>query len=96
MIALQWFSMGIITMLAINVMIYVHNVINLKWYTLPLLLGALVDILVGIGWCWSSYLEGYAQSGAMGLTLFCGSGILIIIMTWRHLIAPELKLRTLS
>ncbi|MDX2322095.1 MAG: hypothetical protein QNK26_16035 [Moritella sp.] len=54
------------------------------------------DILVGIGWCWSSFLEGYAQSGAMGLTLFCGSGILIIITTWRHLIAPELKLKALS
>ncbi|WP_019615525.1 hypothetical protein [Psychromonas ossibalaenae] len=90
--ALQWFSLGIISMLAINVMVYVHRVIDLKWYTLPLLFGGVVDILVGVAWCWSSFLEGYPQSGAMGLSLFSGSGLVVIIMTWRHLVAPGLNI----
>ncbi|MGF1756626.1 hypothetical protein L4D76_01500 [Photobacterium sagamiensis] len=89
--ALQWFSLGIISMLAINGMVYAQQVIRLKWYTLPLLLIGVLDMLFGIAWCGSSFIEGYPQSGAMGLSIFTGSGLLLIIMTWRHLVMPGLK-----
>ena len=89
--ALQWFSLGIISMLAINGMVYAHQVIKLKWYTLPLLLTGILTMLFGIAWSGSSFIEGYAQSGAMGLSIFTGSGLLIVLMTWRHLVAPGLK-----
>ena len=89
--ALQWFSLGVISMLAINGMVYAHQVIRLKWYTLPLLLIGVLDMLFGIAWSGSSFIEGYPQSGAMGLSIFTGSGLLLIIMTWRHLVMPGLK-----
>ncbi|MFC1502879.1 hypothetical protein ACFL53_00800 [Pseudomonadota bacterium] len=89
--ALQWFSLGIISMLAINGMVYAHQVIRLKWYALPLLLAGILDMFFGIAWSGSSFIEGYSQSGAMGLSIFTGSGLLIVIMTWRHLVAPGLK-----
>lgn len=89
--ALQWFSLGVISMLAINGMVYAQQVIRLKWYTLPLLLIGVLDMLFGIAWCGSSFIEGYPQSGAMGLSIFTGSGLLLIVMTWRHLVVPGLK-----
>lgn len=89
--ALQWFCLGIISMLTINVMVYAHMVVKLKWYVIPLLLIGILDILFGIAWCGSSFIEGYAQSGALGLSVFAGSGLLMVFVTWRHLVAPGFK-----
>ena len=47
-------------------------------------------ILFGIGWAGASFLEGISQSGAMGLIFFCAPGIILITLTWRYLIAPDL------
>jgi hypothetical protein len=50
-----------------------------------------VLVLFGIGWAGASFLEGIAQSGAMALILFCGSGVVLMTLTWRYLVAPELS-----
>jgi hypothetical protein len=53
-------------------------------------------VLFGIGWAGASFLEGIPQSGAMGLTLFSGGGVILMILTWRYLVAPVLTQRSNS
>jgi hypothetical protein len=89
--SLQWFALGIITMLAINAMVYAHMVIKLPKHALPLLLTGVLFILFGLAWGGSSLLEGYPQSSAMGIVIFCGIGFVISVLTWRKLVAPGLK-----
>lgn len=89
--SLQWFVLGIITMLAIQVMVYVSMVIKLKWYAIPVLLVGVCLVLFGIAWTGSSFLEGYPQSSAMGLSLFSGAGVIVLVLAWRVLVAPGLK-----
>jgi hypothetical protein len=89
--SLQWFILGIITMLAIQGMVYVSMVIKLKWYAIPILVTGVVLVLFGIAWAGSSFLEGYPQSAAMGLTLFGGTGLIVAVQAWRLLVAPGLK-----
>ena len=33
-------------------------------------------------------MEGIPQSGAMGLAIFSGSGVVLMTLTWRYLVAP--------
>lgn len=89
--SLQWFALGIITMLAINGMVYAHMVIKLPMHAVPLLLTGVVFILFGLAWGGSSLLEGYPQSSAMGLVIFSGMGFVITVVTWRRLVMPGLK-----
>jgi hypothetical protein len=89
--SLQWFALGIITMLAINGMVYTHMVLKLPLYAIPLLVVGVVFVLFGLAWGGSSLLEGYAQSSALGVSLFSGIGLLILVLTWRKLVAPGLK-----
>ncbi len=87
----QWFCMGILFVLSVAALSYLSVVVKLKWYTLAsLALGAFL-ILFGIGWAGASFLEGIAQSGALALILFCGSGVVLMTLTWRFLVAPELS-----
>jgi F0F1-type ATP synthase membrane subunit c/vacuolar-type H+-ATPase subunit K len=65
-------------------------VVSLKWYTWASLITGIVAILFGIGWAGGSFLEGVAQSGAMGLMIFSGGGLILMLLTWRYLVAPEL------
>jgi len=89
MASFQWFILGVISMLAINAFVYIHMVVQPKWYTIPLLLVAVVDLLFGLAWGISSYLEGYTQSSAMGLVIFSGSGLILGIVTVRFLVLPD-------
>ena len=62
---------------------------QLKWYTWGSLVTGILLILFGIGWAGASFLEGIPQSGAMGLIFFCGSGLILMLLTWRYLVAPK-------
>jgi hypothetical protein len=91
--SLQWFCLGVLSMLAAMGMVYVHMVINLRWYTIPLLILGVVLVLFGIAWAGSSLNEGYPSSSALGLTFFGGPGVIILLLTWRHLVVPGLKVK---
>ena len=88
---LQWFAIGVLSMLAINAMVYIHMTLKPKWYTVPILLVSVLLTMFGLAWSISSYLEGYAQSSAMGLIIFSGAGIVMAILTVRFLVLPDLK-----
>ena len=89
--SLQWFCLGVISMLAVMAMVYVHMVVKPKWYTIPLLILGLCMVLFGFAWAGSSLIEGYPSSSALGLTFFSGPGVIIMLLTWRWLVAPGLK-----
>jgi len=87
----QWFLMGVLFTLAVFGMAYLSLLVRLKWYVWACLMIGSVAILFGIGWAGASFLEGIAQSGAMALMLFSGSGVILMVLTWRYLVAPEMN-----
>jgi hypothetical protein len=91
---LQWFIMGILFTLSVQAIAYLSVIATLKWYTYASLITGCSAILFGIGWAGASFLEGISQSGSMALILFCGFGLVLITLTWRFLIAPELNTDT--
>ena len=88
---MQWFFMGVLFTIGVIGLSYLSLVVKLKWYTWACLIIGIVAILFGIGWAGGSFLEGVAQSGAMGLMIFSGGGLILMLLTWRYLVAPEFE-----
>ena len=86
----QWFLMGVLFTIGVFGLAYLSLLVKLKWYAWAGLCIGIVAILFGIGWAGASFLEGIAQSGAMALIFFSGSGVILMVLTWRYLVAPEL------
>jgi len=86
---MQWFFMGVLFTVGVFGLAYLSLVVKLKWYTWASLITGIVAILFGIGWAGASFLEGVSQSGAMGLMIFSGGGLILMLLTWRFLVAPE-------
>ena len=88
---LQWAFLGILATLSVLGIAWLSVVVRLAWYTWVSLIVGVLAVLFGIAWAGASFLEGIAQSGAMGLTFFSGGGVIIILLTWRYLVAPEIR-----
>ncbi|MDH4018799.1 MAG: hypothetical protein OEU84_04290 [Xanthomonadales bacterium] len=88
---MQWFFMGVLFTIGVFGLSYLSLKVKLKWYTWACLITGIIAILFGIGWAGGSFLEGVAQSGAMGLIIFSGGGLILLLLTWRYLVAPELE-----
>ena len=88
---MQWFFMGVLFTVGVFGLSYLSLVVKLKWYTWACLIIGMVAILFGIGWAGGSFMEGVAQSGAMGLMIFSGGGLILMLLTWRFLVAPEFE-----
>ena len=88
---MQWFFMGVLFTVGVFGLSYLSLKVSLKWYTWASLIVGIVAVLFGIGWAGGSFLEGVAQSGAMGLMIFSGGGLILLLLTWRYLVAPELE-----
>jgi hypothetical protein len=84
---------GVLMTLSVVALAYLSIRVKLQWYAWASLITGVVAVLFGIGWLWASFLEGYPQSGSMGLVLFSGTGVLMIVLTWRYLVAPALENR---
>ena len=87
----QWFFMGVLFTVGVFGLSYLSLLVNLKWYTWACLAIGILAILFGIGWGGASFMEGIPQSGAMGLMIFSGGGLVLMLLTWRYLVAPELE-----
>ena len=83
--------MGILFTLCVLGFAYVSTRIKTQWYTWVVLIGGAFMVMFGIAWAGSSFVEGYASSGALGLTLFTGPGIVAMVLAWRYWVAPGLK-----
>ena len=88
---MQWFFMGVLFTIGVFGLSYLSLKVKLNWYTWACLITGIIAILFGIGWAGGSFLEGVAQSGAMGLIIFSGGGLILLLLTWRYLVAPELE-----
>ena len=88
---MQWFFMGVLFTVGVFGLSYLSLVVKLKWYAWACLIIGIVAILFGIGWAGGSFMEGVAQSGAMGLMIFSGGGLILMLLTWRFLVAPEFE-----
>jgi len=88
---MQWFFMGVLFTVGVFGLSYLSLNVRLKWYTWVCLITGILAILFGIGWAGASFMEGVAQSGAMGLMIFSGGGLILILLTWRYLVAPEFE-----
>jgi len=88
---MQWFFMGVLFTVGVFGLSYLSLLVKLKWYTWASLITGIIAILFGIGWAGGSFLEGVAQSGAMGLMIFSGGGLILMLLTWRYLVAPEFE-----
>ena len=88
---MQWFFMGVLFTLSVFALAWLSMIAKLEWYTWAGLITGVILILFGIGWAGASFMEGIAQSGAMALIFFCGSGVIMMVLIWRHLVAPKLS-----
>ena len=86
--------MGVLFTMSVFALAYLSIVVKIKWYAWAGLITGVVAILFGVGWAGASFLEGYPQSGAMGLTIFSGGGVIIMTLIWRYLVAPALEEKT--
>ncbi len=80
--------MGVLFTLSVFALAYLSMVVNAQWYVWVGLITGVIMILFGIGWAGASFMEGYPQSGAMGLAIFSGGGVVLMTLTWRFLVAP--------
>ena len=88
------FFLGVLAMTGAIALAYLSIVVRLQWYTWSSLVTGVIAVLFGIGWLWASFLEGYPQSGSLGLIVFSGAGVVILVLTWRFLVGPVLANRS--
>jgi hypothetical protein len=87
---MQWFFMGVLFTLSVFALAYLSIIVSLKWYTWGALITGVIMVLFGLGWAGASFLEGYPQSGSLALMVFSGVGVILMVLTWRFLVAPLL------
>lgn len=88
---MQWFFMGVLFTVCVFGYAWLSMQVTLVWYAWAGLIVGAVGVLFGIGWAGASFLEGYPQSGALGLALFSGGGLILVVLTWRFLVAPVIE-----
>jgi hypothetical protein len=88
---MQWFFMGVLFTVSVFALAWLSVIVKLQWYIWSGMITGVLLILFGIGWAGASFLEGISQSGSMALIFFCSPGVVMIILLWRFMIAPELE-----
>ena len=90
---MQWFFMGVLFTLSVFALAYLSMLVKLQWYAWAGLIVGVILVLFGFGWAGASFLEGYPQSGSLALMLFSGTGVVMMVLIWRFLVAPLLDQR---
>lgn len=88
MMALQWYLLGMMTVMAVLGYQKLTLAYRLGWQAKGVLAASALLLALCFGWSWASFAEGEAQSGAMGLVIFGLGGVLILAAGWRRWIAP--------
>ena len=89
--SVQWYLLGVLTTLLVFGFSYLSLRIKAPWYAWVVLIGGAVAVMFGIAWAGSSLHEGVPASSAMGMMVFCGPGLIAMILAWRFWVAPGLK-----
>ncbi len=89
MMALMWFSLGLLVGLSVLGYIELNRRLAVDFMGWAgLLLGEFL-ILFCLAWAGGSVAEGEPRSGAMGLILIGALGVLVWIWTWRFCLAKS-------
>ena len=80
---LMWFSVGLITGLSVLVALELHKKFDIDWRGwIGLALGEFL-VLFCIAWSTASVFEGVPRAASMGLLMFGGAGLIVLVLTWR-------------
>ena len=80
---LMWFSVGLITGLSGFAAVELRKKFATDWRGwLGLALGEFL-VLFCIAWSTASVFEGVPRAASMGLLMFGGSGLIVLVLTWR-------------
>ena len=80
---LMWFSVGLITGLSVLAAIELHKRFDIDWRGwIGLALGEFL-VLFCIAWSTASVFEGVPRAASMGLLMFGGAGLIVLVLTWR-------------
>jgi len=81
--ALMWLTVGLMTGLSVFVGVELAKKFAIDWRGWTgLALGEFL-VLFCIAWSTASVFEGVPRSASMGLLMFGGSGLVVLILTWR-------------
>jgi len=88
---LMWFTVGLITGLSVLAAIGLHKRFDIDWRGwIGLALGEFL-ILFCIAWSTASVFEGVPRAASMGLLMFGGAGLIVLVLTWRLLIQKNAR-----
>ena len=80
---LMWFSVGLITGLSVLAAIELHKRFDIDWRGwIGIALGEFL-VLFCIAWSTASVFEGVPRAASMGLLMFGGAGLIVLVLTWR-------------
>jgi hypothetical protein len=80
---LMWFSVGLITGLSVFAAVELSKKFDIDWRGwVGLALGEFL-VLFCIAWSTASVFEGVPRAASMGLLMFGGTGLIVLVLTWR-------------
>jgi len=83
---LMWFVLGLIVGLSVLGGLELHKRFDLDWRAWSGLLMGEALLLFCIAWSTASMAEGVPRAASMGLLLFGGPGLIVLVLTWRLLV----------
>lgn len=86
--ALMWFAVGLLVGLSVFGALELYKRFEIDWRGWAGLALGEVQVLLCIAWFFAALAEGEPRAANMGLMLFGGSGVAILALTWRLLVAP--------
>lgn len=88
---LMWFIVGLITGLSLFVAVELHKRFDIDWRGwVGLALGDFL-VLFCIAWSTASVFEGVPRAASMGLLMFGGTGLIVLVLTWRLFIQGSVR-----
>ncbi len=91
---LMWFIEGILVSLAGFGMVALARRYPIDWKAWVGMITGCLLVLFSVAWAAASFAEGEPQSGAMGIVVFGGAGLVILALTWRLNVQPAVQRAT--
>ena len=86
--ALMWFTVGLLTGLSLFAAVELRKRFRLDWRGWAGLATGGLALLFCIAWTAAALAEGEPRAASMGLMVFGASGVAVLALTWRLLVAP--------
>jgi len=80
---LMWFTVGLLAGLSVLAAVELYKKFDIDWRGwIGLALGEFL-VLFCIAWSTASVFEGVPRAASMGLLMFGGAGLIVLVLTWR-------------